>query len=243
MRLNFRTLGSGEPVFILHGVFGSSDNWQTIGKQLSEDFTVYLIDQRNHGLSPHSDEFDYEVMSADIGELIISEGLENVSIIGHSMGGKTAMKFACLHPHFVNKLVVLDIAPKYYPPHHQKTFEAFRSVNLNLIQSRKEAEEAMIDTIPEPGVRQFILKNLHRNGAGFIWNEDELTEGLYFTDYFDGMTLFIRGSESDYILDSDGDIIKKHFPNAQLVTIENAGHWVHADQPRELTEALSSFLS
>ena len=169
MMLNYRKLGSGEPLIILHGVFGSSDNWQTLGKQFAENHEVYLVDQRNHGNSFHHDDFNYDVMSEDLMNLIKYEQLDRVNLIGHSMGGKTVMNFACKYPDMVNKLTVVDIAPKTYPPHHQQIFKAFHAVDLTNIQTRGEADKQMSTIISDFGTKLFLLKNLKRTPDGFSW--------------------------------------------------------------------------
>jgi pimeloyl-ACP methyl ester carboxylesterase len=237
----------------MHGVFGSSDNWQSVGKQLAESFKVYLVDLRNHGNSPHSDAFNYDVMADDIRELIEDERLSNVHLLGHSMGGKVAMNIACNYPDLVNKLIVVDIAPRHYPPHHQQIFAGFRSVNLEALQSRAEAENQMKLTIPNPGVRQFILKNLNRNRDGsFEWKLNieaieraahEVGHELAGDACFNQPTLFIRGEKSDYILDTDFDSIHRIFPQSTIVSIPEAGHWVHAEKPNELMKNVVSFLT
>ncbi len=252
MKLNFKKLGSGTPLLVLHGVFGSLDNWMTVGRKLSEQNLVYLIDARNHGQSPHSDDFSFEVMSDDLHQLIHDENMGKVNILGHSMGGKTAMTFACAHSNLVDKLIVVDIAPKPYPPHHQKIFEAYKSVDLKNIVSREEAEKAIQPIIPDVGVSQFILKNLTRDSDGnFKWKLNikvieekvsQIIEGLSDENIFEGPTLFIRGENSDYVLDEDRDMIKKHFPESNIVTIKDAGHWVHAEKPEELLTTVNHFL-
>ena len=161
MKLAYRKLGTGKPLFILHGLFGSADNWQTIGKYFAEYFTVYFIDQRNHGQSPHSDEWNYEYMSEDLNELMQDDGLEKVNIIGHSMGGKTAMHFTVRHPEKVEKLVVVDIGPKKYPVTNQFVVDAIEQFNPQEVKSRKEADEIMSHYIEDIGTRQFLLKNLY----------------------------------------------------------------------------------
>ncbi|CAM9926658.1 unnamed protein product [Chrysoparadoxa australica] len=253
MKLNFRKLGSGDPIFVLHGVFGSSDNWQTVGKNLSENFTVYLIDLRNHGQSPHDSEMNYPAMAGDVLELIKDEKLDIVSIIGHSMGGKVAMELACSFPMVVKKLIVVDIAPKYYPPHHQDILESFKTLAIQSMSTRKEAEEALSEKISNPGVRQFILKNLGRkDNDEFEWkinyqaisdNVELIGKGLEKNQRFNGQTLFINGSKSDYIQKNDHELITSHFPKAQIKTIEGAGHWVHAEKPKEITTLLLNYLS
>ncbi len=252
MKLHFRSFGQGEPLIILHGVFGSSDNWQTLGKEFSAKYKVFLVDQRNHGSSPHSDEFDYNVMTDDILELMMNEGIDQAHLLGHSMGGKTAMTFAARYPERVKKLIVVDIAPKYYPPHHEKIFRAFRSLKLDAIKTRQEADEQMAYRISEFGVRQFLLKNLTREGEKFIWklnldviekNADNIGEALDESDWFNGHVLFIAGGNSDYILAEDEPMIRQHFPNAVVKKAAGAGHWVHAEQPKTLARMVTEFLA
>ena len=169
MKLNYKKSGSGPPLVILHGLFGSLDNWFSIAKELVEHYTLYLVDQRNHGDSPHAEEWNYAVMVEDLKELIDDEGLEKIYLMGHSMGGKTVMKFAVTYPERVEKLIVADIAPRFYPIHHQTILEGLNSLNLNQIKSRKEADDQLAQYIPELGVRQFLLKSLTRDSEGFAW--------------------------------------------------------------------------
>lgn len=252
MQLHFRSYGHGTPLIILHGVFGSSDNWQTLGKEFSQKFKVYLVDQRNHGSSPHSEEFDYNVMTDDILELMLNENIDRAHVVGHSMGGKVAMNFAARYPERVDKLVVVDIAPKYYPPHHEKIFRGFKSLKLDEIKSRQEADEQMAYTLSDFGVRQFILKNLTRDGDRFVWklnldvieaNVERIGEPLSEDDWFNGHVLFLAGGNSDYIKPEDENGIRMHFPNAQIITVPGAGHWVHAEQPKTLAGKVMDFLS
>lgn len=251
MMLNYRKLGEGQPLIILHGVFGSSDNWQTLGKQFAEEHLVYLVDQRNHGNSFHHHEFNYDVMAEDLMNLIKDENLTKVNLIGHSMGGKTVMNFACKYPNMVNKLVVVDIAPKNYPPHHQQIFKAFHAVNLQSIQSRGEADKQMSLVIDDFGIKLFLLKNLKRTNEGFHWkvnlpvieaNIEEVGKGLNEGDVFTGDTFFVGGGASDYIQEKDHDLIKSHFPKARIEMIPEAGHWVHAVKPNELFQSVNTFL-
>lgn len=253
MKLHFKKFGQGTPLIIMHGVFGSSDNWQTLGKEFAEKYTVYLVDLRNHGKSPHSERFDYQVMASDVIETMDAEGIDQAHLLGHSMGGKVAMTIATSYAERVKKLIVVDIAPKAYPPHHQQIFEGFNSVNLDSIQSRKEADEQLSQVISNIGIRQFILKNLSRNERKqFIWQlnleviEKKINEvGAPLEDgaSFLGDTLFIKGGASDYIKDSDTDLINSIFNHAKITTIERAGHWVHAEQPKALKDAVMAFLA
>lgn len=252
MKLNYRKYGSGEPVLILHGVFGASDNWQTVGKKLSENFAVYLVDLRNHGLSPHNNEMNYPVMARDLINLLNDENLDSAHFVGHSMGGKVAMALATSNPEKVKKLVVVDIAPKYYPPHHQTILDAFHDLDIKSIKSRKEADDLLKSKLEDFGVRQFILKNLGRDENNeFEWklnykaiesNIEELGKGLEKGQTFEGPALFISGSKSDYIKKDDIPLVKDHFPKADFIDI-NAGHWVHAEKPEEVFKAVSKYLS
>ncbi|MFT4833286.1 MAG: esterase [Marinoscillum sp.] len=251
MLLNFRKLGSGPAIFVLHGVFGSSDNWQSIGKELSDAFTVYLIDLRNHGNSPHSDEMNYDVMAEDIRDLAVAERVKKFHLLGHSMGGKAAMNFASRFPNLIDKLVVVDIGPKYYAPHHQQIFRGFNAIDLKTLNNRNEAEEVMSHEIPDFGVRQFILKNLKRTDVGFAWkinlpvlekNIEKVGEAIGIDKPVQVPTLFIRGAKSNYIQEEDMTSINEMFPNAKLITVEGAGHWVHAEKPKELLSVLFDFL-
>lgn len=256
MKLHYRTLGehtsANQPsVIILHGVFGTSDNWQTFGKALAEDYRVFLVDLRNHGQSPHSDQFNYSVMADDLEEFVKQHALERPVVLGHSMGGKVAMFFAVRYPPLLRKLVVVDIAPKAYPVHHQQVLAGLGAVAINTIQSRKEAEEQMKPHVAEPGVRQFLLKNLQRTDNGFAWKLnlpvihdriEAVGEAVPQEATFDQPSLFIRGANSDYIDNEDQALIERIFPAAQLVTIEGAGHWIHAERPEALLEEVTSFL-
>lgn len=258
MKLFYRKLGQGQPLIILHGLFGSSDNWQSIAKQLAEHFEVFLVDQRNHGLSPHSDSWDYQAMSDDLHELMSDNHIVNPVLIGHSMGGKTVMQFALEHPEMIHKLIVVDIAPRYYPVHHREIIDALLSLDLNRIISRKEAEENLSKSIPGFSTRQFLLKNLYwleqenEQGRRLAWrfNLDVINKNIekvgktfiLHEQHCSVPTLFMRGSESTYIPDTDMLLIKELFPNAKLITIPRAGHWIHADQPSAFVESVIRFV-
>lgn len=254
MELNYKTFGQGDPLLILHGMFGTLDNWQTIGKQLAEHFTVYILDQRNHGRSPHDDLIDYPAMAEDLKHFMETHWIFKAHVLGHSMGGKTAMQFALEHPDMVEKLVIVDVAPKRYAGGHEEILAAILALDLKTVQSRNEAELFLRQrlTNQDEGTIQFLMKNLSRNPeGGFEWKMNfpainahyqDILAGIEVDDRFEGETLFIRGEHSNYIQDSDWQNILKLFPKAQLETISHAGHWVHADQPKILLEMVARFL-
>jgi len=253
MELFFRKEGEGNPLVILHGLFGSSDNWMSIGRNLAKNFTVYLPDQRNHGLSPNTDAFDYDTMAADLLQLLDDQGLEAPIIMGHSMGGKVAMRFAEQHPDRLAALVVVDIAPRFYPVHHQVILEGLNAVKPWEIKSRKEADERLSAHVKELGVRQFLLKNLYRtDSGGFDWriNLPVISEKIgnvgapiQMEQPFKKRTAFIRGANSQYITTADEAEILTKFPQATIRTIEKAGHWVHAEQPKAFVAAFTDFVN
>lgn len=261
MHLNYKKLGdSGPAVFILHGLFGMLDNWQTIGRWLSEDFQVYLVDQRNHGKSPHLPELTYGLMAEDLAELMKDLEVPQAIILGHSMGGKTAMRFALDFPEMTEALVVADMGIKTYPAGHDEIFKALFAVDVAAVQSRKEAETQLESLVPEFGVRQFLLKNLSRNKeGGYRWkmnlpviheHYDEILKGLEevaadestHAASYEGPTLFLRGSKSGYVSDEDWPAIQEIFPLAKLDQLE-AGHWLHAERPQEFYERFKDFLN
>ncbi len=252
MKLNYKELGEGCPLIILHGLFGSSDNWISIGRSLAETRKVYLVDQRNHGESPHSEVFNYEVMVADLKELIDDLSIDHFDLIGHSLGGKTAMLFATQFPNLINKLVIVDIGPKQYPVHHDTILEGLNSINLETLTSRSEADKALAPFVPVLGTRQFLLKNIKRTPDGFEWKINleiiekdiaEVGKPLAKEAKFNNPTLFIRGSLSNYILDNDMTLVQSHFPKVKLATINRASHWVHAEKPQEFLDELTKFLA
>lgn len=249
--LHFKSSGKGEPLIILHGLFGMLDNWQTIANRLDNRYLVYLVDLRNHGRSPHMESMTYPEMAEDIVQLMDAEGIPAANILGHSMGGKVAMQLAFDHPLRVQKLIVADIGPKGYPPGHDQIFEALDAVVLPAVTQRRDAEEMMQQVLHDPGIILFLMKNLQRHTDGsYGWrmNLEVIREqyssirGPVSGESFHDPALFIRGSRSDYIPENDWPAIQELFPLAALVTIPDAGHWVHADQPDMLLNEVVRFL-
>lgn len=253
MILHATQFGSGQPLLILHGFLGMSDNWKTFAKNISNSgFEVHLIDQRNHGRSFHSAEFSYDLMADDLERYSAHYGLNKFHLLGHSMGGKTAMYYAAKYSNRVEKLVIADIAPKYYPPHHQQILKGLSALDFNTISSRLQADEALSTFVTEKGVRQFLLKNLYwetKDRLGLRANISVLSqkaeavgEALPSSYLFHGPTLFLKGEKSDYITDEDFSLLKQHFPYTTLETIQNAGHWLHAENPVQFYEITRRFL-
>lgn len=252
MKLHYRTIGEGEPLFILHGLFGSADNWQTLGKQFAETYKVYFVDQRNHGHSPHSPEFSYQLMADDFYELVRDLGYKKINLLGHSMGGKTAITFARDHAELINKLIIVDISHKRYSLHHDRILEGLNAIDLEKIKTRGAADKELSAYISEIGVRQFLLKNLYWVEPGKLgWriNLPVLTDKIEtIVDAIDVLeinvpTLFIRGGRSNYILESDFDNIHKTFTSSTIYTIAESGHWIHAEAPVKFYNRVMDFLS
>ena len=253
MILHAKVLGEGKPLLVLHGFLGMSDNWNTLGNQYAEKgFEVHLMDQRNHGKSFHSEDFDYGFLANDLLTYLQHHKLLKASIIGHSMGGKTAMEFACNRGKMVDRLIVADIAPKYYPPHHQEIIDALVAMDIDSVDSRSTADQRLSQRLSNIGIRQFLLKNLYWKEKGRLalrfnldvlrYRMDEVGENIGSTDSFDGPTLFLRGERSEYILPNDYEGIYRHFPNAQIDTVPKAGHWVHAENPKSFFDKSMEFL-
>lgn len=250
MLLNHKIFGSGEPLVILHGLFGSLDNWLTHAKKLSEYYQVILVDQRNHGHSEWSDDFNYDLLSDDLEKLLKYLKLDKIILLGHSMGGKTAISFTQKYPEKISKLIVVDIGVKEYPMHHDEILKGLNSIDLELVNSRSEATKILSKFIDSEGVKQFLLKNLYWIEKGKLaWrinipilekNMSNILTELDNTEVFD-QTLFIRGALSNYIIDEDIENLESIFNDFQLVTVENAGHWVHAEQPETFIETVLSF--
>ncbi len=254
MILHSNILGQGQAFIILHGFLGMSDNWKTLGKKFSEQgYEVNLIDQRNHGRSFRGDAFNYAVLAKDLKQYCDSYELNNIVLLGHSMGGKTAMLFATMYPERVSKLIVSDISPRYYPLHHQLILKGLSALDFEVIKTRKEAEDILANFVSEFGIRQFLLKNLYWVKKGQLGlrinlkalkeNIEEIGEALPMHSIFEGDTLFLKADRSGYISHDDEILIKTHFPNAVIDTIKNSGHWLHAENPKEFYENVIRFLS
>jgi pimeloyl-ACP methyl ester carboxylesterase len=263
-KLNFKHYGQGEPLIILHGLYGSSDNWVSIARELMDFFSVYVLDLRNHGASPHLPEHNYHVMVDDLLEFMNDQQMYTANILGHSMGGKVAMLFTAFNPERVKKLIVVDISPRTYSldsgdlqvNEHQNILQSLRSVDIQNVKDRNDVDHWLVSRIPSARIRQFLLKNLHRNkDKSFSWkfNIDVLYQSLDnvligIEDEVDGLeahhyaTLFIKGGNSDYIRIQDEELIYKWFKNVKIETIPNASHWVHAEEPELFLEKVKNFL-
>lgn len=252
MKLHFQAYGAGHPLIILHGLFGSSDNWRGMSRRLANFHRVFAVDLRNHGRSPHSDSFTYEAMSEDLRRLLQEQSLRSVYVLGHSLGGKVAMQFATDYPAMVEKLIVVDIAPKSYEPSQRGLLEAMHSLELTRCRSFADADAALAGEIPDRSLRQFLLKNLTRDHNGRLrWrihleaiarSYDRLTRAIAPERSFDKPARFLRGGRSDYILDRDVPLIRRIFPRAEVVTLPTAGHWAHIDAPEEFFQTVVNFL-
>lgn len=252
MKLFYRKLGAGKPLIILHGLFGMSDNWQTLGKRFAEQFEVNLVDLRNHGKSPHSVDFNYKSMASDILELMDDNGLNSASIIGHSMGGKVAMTVALDKPDRVEKFIAVDISPKEYPVVFKTIVEVLESIDLDKYTTKREVEAELKRYIEDDAVVQLYQKNLYyleKEKLAWKFNLSSISKNLKHihganvsTVIFNKPALFLRGAKSLYVKSSDLISIKDNFPLAQMKVVSNAGHWVHADNPDEFFEYASDFL-
>ncbi len=253
MKLHSNIIGEGQAFVILHGFLGMSDNWKTLGKQFSEQgFQVHLVDQRNHGRSFHDNVFNYEVLVQDLKQYCDAHQLNNIVLLGHSMGGKTAMLFTAMFPEMVSKLIVADISPRFYPVHHDGILEGLTSLDFDVLQTRKEAESILTNYVSDFGTRQFLLKNLYWVDKGKLGlrinlkalkeNVEEVGEELPSYLKFEGDTLFLRGDRSEYIGVNDQDLIKMQFPKSIISTVSNAGHWLHAENPKEFYDYVLQFV-
>ena len=266
MKLFYRKYGQGPTLIIIHGLYGASDNWVKIGKLLSEYFEVYIIDQRNHGHSPHHSDHNYNVMKSDLLKFMDNHLIDQAILLGHSMGGKTVMFFAREYPERVNGLVVVDIAPKSYSKaavtlkktiDHATIIRAMQNIDFSKVKTRSDVDNFLKSSISSERIRQFLMKNLHRNKDHiFNWslnlnalqnNLEEILDGLDEKEFEKGNNitgfpvLFIRGANSNYVLDSDIPLINKIFPYAEIVTIKDSGHWLHVEQPHYLFRSIADF--
>jgi pimeloyl-ACP methyl ester carboxylesterase len=264
----FQKIGSGTPIVILHGLYGSSDNWISVARQLALNHTVYLIDQRNHGRSPHSTEHSYSLMSDDLYAFFTQQNIENAIILGHSMGGKTAMLFSARYPEKIKGLIIVDIAPASYASlneysplaiTHLNIVNTMLSLDFSLYSTRTEIDEALAKTLPGRDIRQFIMKNVLRNpDHSFRWKLNISALSKTLPEIMDSIhlekvllnnppmqfpALFIRGGRSNYLLPAHYKEIKTYFSNVQIETIPNAGHWVHAEQPLLFMKIVSDFIT
>ncbi len=253
MQLHYATYGRyGYPLIILHGLFGSLENWQTLSRAFASCYRVYALDARNHGASPHSPEMNYNLMADDLEEFMAAQGISSAYLLGHSMGGKAAMQFAFKHPEKVDKLVIVDIAPHAYPPQHTTIFRALFSVNPWQFTRRKDIDTALAQKLPDVALRQFLEKNLTRDASGtFKWkldldsiyrNYDALGQGLDGPRRFEKPALFIRGERSGYITKQDTEQIRLLFPYSRIVTLPGVGHWVHVEARRRFARVVLTFL-
>lgn len=261
MDLFFRKYGQGPPLIIIHGLYGSSDNWVSIGRKLAKNFQVFLIDQRNHGKSPHSKDHNYDLLKEDLREFMDKQSIEKAIIIGHSMGGKTAMFFAAAYPERISHLIVVDISPRSYKTTksiqllaHNTIIRAMYNIDFYGVNSRQEIDGILAKSIPETRIRQFLLKNIKRSKNNeYSWSLNIKTIRNELENILDGLdegqpeitgfpVLFIKGEKSDYILDDDKETIKKTFPFADFETIPNSGHWLHAEQPKIFIQKIEDFI-
>lgn len=240
------------PLLVFHGLFGMLDNWGSFGKEMGEFFPVHLIDLRNHGKSFHSPEMSHDDLAHDILHYMEFHNLQKVNLLGHSLGGKAVMQFAIKYPIKLEKLIVVDISPKAYPPHHQGIIKALESVNFDDVKSRGDVEEILSEYIPEKSVIYFLAKSLYwTDQKKLAWRFNLKTLAEKYTEFvsnaikfgiFTGETLFIAGAKSNYILPQDEFLIKQQFPNSSVVSIKNAGHWVQAENPTDFNEVVKNFL-
>jgi pimeloyl-ACP methyl ester carboxylesterase len=245
--------GEGKDLVVIHGFLGMGDNWKSLGKKWAQKrYRVHLLDMRNHGRSFHDDTFNYQVMTQDVKNYLNEQKIENCILIGHSMGGKVAMQLATSKSELVTKLIVVDIAPRYYPKHHVNILNALSLLDDHKLTSRKEADKLLSNKIDEVGIRQFLLKNLYRTDENELKlrlnlkavqeNLEEIGQGLADELIYNGPVLFIKGGTSDYIKASDEKKIFHHFPQARVQIVENAGHWVHAEQPDTFFEEVDKYI-
>jgi len=252
MKLFYRESGEGRPLVVLHGLFGSSDNWMSVAKELALTNKLYVLDARNHGQSPHDDEFNYTVMADDLKEFLEEHQIIDPVLIGHSMGGKTIMRFAVKFPDIASRLIIVDISPRFYGRHHDTILDGLNSIDLTSLKTRGEADEILAKYVGDIGVRQFLLKSLYRDSEGrFQWRInlsiiqekiENIGEALPPGTTISIPTLFIKGSESGYIEEKDVKMIEEHFTDYRIQTVEGASHFVHAEKPIEVINLIRTFI-
>ena len=252
LALQYRSYGErGPALVILHGLFGSARNWHSLAQQLAATHRVFALDLRNHGDSPHSPAMDYPSMAADVVKFVRARGLDDTIVLGHSMGGKVAMQIALAHALALRALIVVDIAPRSYPRHHDDVLEAMRSVDFANMRSRHDVDAALQARIPDSGLRQFILTNVARTPQGLGWrvnlsaivaHYESLAAAPRHAQSFEGPSLFVAGERSAYVSATDRGRIGELFPASRIVTIAGAGHWPHAERPQQFAAAIMTFL-
>ena len=250
--LHYAEAGDGEPLLILHGLFGSSRNWQSHARRFGQHFRTLAVDLRNHGDSFHADEMNYPGMAADVVHLIESLGLESCRVLGHSMGGKVAMTLAARRPELISRLIVADIAPVAYFHDYDDLIEPLRALPLATLESRAQADLALRENIPEDPLRAFLLQNLQRGQDGWRWRvnwaaiQNEMEELTGFESISDWRielpSLFLHGTRSDYVGEAEVEIIRRHFTRVEIAALDGAGHWLHAEQPEAFVDACLDFL-
>jgi esterase len=253
MQLHFKEFGAGRPLVILHGLFGSSDNWGGIAPELAGQFHIFALDLRNHGQSPHSDEMTYPVMARDVVEFLDGQGLQSAAVLGHSMGGKVAMQLALDFPERVERLIVADIASRVYAPEYEPYFQGMLALDLKKFKSRQQMEEVLAPAVPDLVIRRFLLKNLGYDSEGsYFWkinlpgihkNYPHICEAISSGKLYSKPALFLSGGKSNYVSEADKPLISKLFPNARFQIIPQARHWIHADAPEEFVGMVSQFLN
>ncbi len=251
--LHYKVTGEGPTVVLLHGLFGSLENLGMVARELSKSFRVISIDLPDHGQSYHTDSFSYDNYASIVQSTLQSLNIDSYDLLGHSMGGKVAMKMALSKPNNVRKLIVADIAPVAYEHRHQNVLKALNSIDLKTLESRQQADKIISNLIEEAGVRQFILKSLIQAAGGeWSWkfNVDLITrdyskisQGIDFAEPFSGEALFIKGSSSDYLTIDHQQAVSTRFPNSKVKIIQGAGHWLHAEKPVAFNKIAKDFLS
>jgi pimeloyl-ACP methyl ester carboxylesterase len=250
MQLHYQILGQGQPLILLHGLFGASNNWGGVAKHFSQHYLLICVDLRNHGSSPHSASQSYANMADDLLELCDALSLERIHLLGHSLGGKVAMQFATRHPEWVEKLIVVDMAMRAYADAHTHLIDAMMAIDLATLQGRHEVDKILSNSIPQAIVRQFLLMNLIKSESNLAWrinlaalktNYAGLQQAVCENAHYEKPCLFIRGEHSDYVKEADIEQIKTNFINAQFASLPTA-HWVHAEQPQAFIEVVRNFL-